>query len=421
MGLVIDKSLVTVSAEAATGFSKLRTAEKTFRGSISYSRDRISVVEHGGPRQWVYPTARPVEAPPTLQSHEHEFGRLEEGLLREACTLINRKLGEDFPRRTLSVTFYLEDKTITCREASARQTAVFFTVEVGRGFMEPPTGSQPFLSAGGPLRLERVERAVTELQTRLALPREHSRRSLRRLLDRGNLLLGPQAVGTIWHEVAHLLEWDVAQHWDVLGKPICRFEGLKVSEEPRQATFGWNAVTDEGIPARERLLIEDGLAVGVLDSWGFRQSDGSSGYIGVSGGLPVPRTVNLRVTCPGRASLTDLYGRRAIVIENLKTSIPDCPDNEENGLWSVVLRVSRIEGIVAEDGLPVATYSVPVDCRLHLRDFNDRTCETSLEQGGNEPGFCLKRGQFVRSTQTAPAVLVTGALRDRLSEAVCPL
>ena len=411
-GLRLRKSLASLVTDSSSDFTQFTASERGFEIRVRYDR-YCAEVHMAGAKKRVYRVPSCPASPPVAASGRWTLGTWDQQTLSKVRDTVSSAplFPAQDPKPYGALTLLRETKEVEREESLSSQAVAMFVLEV----QTPETG---VVSAGGLLELANVVRSLGSVAARVSLPAASRESTLvRRAIRSGSLLLGFQAVGTLFHEIAHHLESDVVLRGgrSLLGKPVCDFEGLVVTEDPCGSTFGFNALSDEGVETRRKLLVQDGMVVGLLDSLAFPHTEGRSGYVGSLPGLPVPRTVNLSVVGEGGLPYDELLGDKALVLENIAASL----EGEIGG--EAALIVSQASGVIVHGGSQAANFSFPLDLSIPLSTLTRDNFLFSTETSGAEPGFCLKDGHFVRSTQVAPAFLVRqGPLRHRLASAICP-
>jgi hypothetical protein len=218
---------------------------------------------------------------------------------------------------------------------------------------------------------------------------------------------GPTVVGHLFHEYAHALELDhVHRPAAHLGKgvlPGCLTpsgSGLTLLEDPSRPTLGYNAFSDDGMPADCTTLVERGALAGYLDSATLPFRGQMNGFVGWRGGGPsLPRTTNLVVKAPVAAvEVTDGW-----VLTGLEVRVLGL------GPRRTRIYLGEADAVLFEGGVPVARSTFPVDRPTTIQSLVARMSFVTLD-GIRLPtpgGFCVKGNSAVRSAQTAPAAYLT--------------
>jgi hypothetical protein len=310
--------------------------------------------------------------------------------VRETSERTQEILKETNIHAPINLLFAIEGKECIYLGVKRTQTIAYYSFEA---FIK----NKLHISVGNLYSLKNVSKDLEKLHEELAVSKlpvvkPHSLRAI---------LLEPQVVGTLFHEFAHLLEFDRSSQKirRIIGKKIFDREDLTIVEKPRMESFGFNMITDEGIETRDVTLVENGKLKEPIDSVIFKYNMGSCGYSEAAYELAYPRTVNLYITVDNGESYNNLACNEVAVIKNA-TILP-----VNSNPFNVLLDINRIQGILLKDNIPRSIITGNLNLRVKLKDLvEDATF--SREKGGGEPGFCVKQGQRVRSTQIAPAALL---------------
>lgn len=310
--------------------------------------------------------------------------------VKESSERVKEILKETDLHAPINLLFAIERKELTYNEANRTQAIAYYLFEV-------IVKDKLHISVGNIFSSKNIYKDLEKLREELAL----LKLPMVKPISLKGIILEPQAVGTLFHEFAHLLELDRFS-WKrrrIIGERIFDRKDLTVIEKPRMESFGFNMITDEGIETEDVILVKDGKVKEPIDSVVFRYNKGCCGYSETANELALPRTVNLYVSIDKGEPRNSFPNNDVAIIKNVVAS----PANF-NPL-NVLLDITRIQGILLKDNKPSGIFTGNINLRVALKHFIEDAIFSS-EKGGKEPGFCIKHGQKVRSTQTAPAALL---------------
>lgn len=357
------------------------------KGCVTVNDETFGKRKHYRPPQLYKPTfLKSLE----VNNFSYQTELFNEVDVKESCERAREILLEIGLHAPMNLLFAIEGKECTHYKTKRTQSIAYYLFEV-------VVKNKLHVSVGNIFSLKNVSKDLEKLRKELALAKlpvvkPHSLRGI---------ILESQVVGTLFHEFAHLLEFDRSS-WKIkriIGKRIFDRKDLTVIEKPRMESFGFNMITDEGIETKDIVLVKDGKVKEPIDSVVFRYEKGCCGYSETANELALPRTVNLYASIDDGEPYNSFLENEVALIKNVAAF----PVNF-NPL-NVLLDITRIQGVLLKGNKPSGILTGNINLRLSLKHLI-RDAVFSCEKGGKEPGFCIKHGQKVRSTQIAPAALL---------------